>query len=170
MVVPNGATILFSINRICVLFEQFRLFIAGELKSIEMEQKRLPIGYWIKQADVLLTNGINTIHNTQGIDRTGWQILHTIQGVPNIVMEQLVSLMEPFADPAAMEKTLEQLIAKGWVTSGDGKLFLTISGEAFHEHCLQQQTAFRQRSMQHITPGDYETTLNTLRQLVQNLS
>jgi len=135
-----------------------------------MEQKNLPIGYWIKQADVLLTNGINAIQNMQGIDRTGWQILHTLHTQANATMDQVTDLLKPFADPTTMKKTVEHLVTNGWVSSTDEKFYLTISGEAFHANCLQQQTAFRERSMQHISAEDYETTVNTLRQLVQNLS
>ena len=135
-----------------------------------MEKKDLPIGYWIKQADALLTNGIDAIHNTQGIDRTEWQILHTLHTEPNSSMDEVAELMKIFSDRTTLEKTIEHLIANGWVSSAGAKLYLTVSGEAFHTNCLQQQAAFRSKSMQHISQRDYETTVATLRQLVQNLS
>ena len=135
-----------------------------------MKERELPIGYWIKQVDQLLTNGINAIHNTQGIDRTGWQLLHTLHKAPNTTQDELLALMKSFADGAAFDKALEHLTINGWVSSQANRFYLTVSGEAFHANCLQQQIAFREKSMQHIRAEDYETTLKTLQQLVRNLS
>ena len=42
-----------------------------------MQAKKLPIGYFIKQADYLLTKGINEIQSSLGLTRTDWQILNS---------------------------------------------------------------------------------------------
>lgn len=43
-----------------------------------MQTKNLPIGYWIKQADQMLTKGIDEIQLLFNITRTDWQIINSI--------------------------------------------------------------------------------------------
>lgn len=71
-----------------------------------MQPKDLPVGYWIKKADDLLTKGINKIHLSFNIKRTEWQILHYINESNSISEEKLVFVMEPFADKSAVENIL----------------------------------------------------------------
>ncbi len=44
-----------------------------------MKSKDLPIGYWMKQADNLLTLGIDKIQAAFGFSRTDWQILNALK-------------------------------------------------------------------------------------------
>lgn len=63
-----------------------------------MQSNKMPIGYWIKQADELLTRGIDDIYSSSGITRTGWQILNSINEKEFIMKVDLTNLMKPFAD------------------------------------------------------------------------
>ncbi len=47
-----------------------------------MKDEKLPIGYWLKKADILLTEGIDKIQLQFGITKTGWQTLNTIAQPP----------------------------------------------------------------------------------------
>jgi len=41
-------------------------------------KNKLPIGYYLKKTDNLLTEGINNIHKEFNLTRTDWQILNSI--------------------------------------------------------------------------------------------
>lgn len=63
-----------------------------------MQQENKPIGYWIKQADELLTQGINTIQASFQLDRTDWQVLNTIAEHRSIGSRELTQSIQPFAN------------------------------------------------------------------------
>ncbi|RDC63740.1 MarR family winged helix-turn-helix transcriptional regulator [Adhaeribacter pallidiroseus] len=134
-----------------------------------MKSKDLPIGYWIKQVDCLLTQGIDKIQAAFNFSRTDWQILNAINENPGLSKPDLTKLMLPFADNNTVEAILLQFHQKG-ITEEDFSIRLTRAGKEMHQACLSRQIAFRKQSMQHITESDYQTTVATLRQLVTNLN
>ncbi len=136
-----------------------------------MEPKNLPIGYWIKQVDNLLTEGINEIHAANSLNRTSWQILHLLKGQTGCDVATIVKTMQPFGDANSIQETLEQLASKNLVEkTTDHSFSLTHDGSELHAICLKQQQEFRNKTMQHISAEDYEVTVNTLREMVGNLT
>jgi hypothetical protein len=63
-----------------------------------MQSKELPIGYWIKQTDLLLTKGIDDIQSSFGMTRTDWQILNAVSEKAFVNRVDLINLILPFAD------------------------------------------------------------------------
>lgn len=136
-----------------------------------MDPQNAPIGYWIKQADRVLTDGINAIQASFYFTRTDWQLLNTIQEADSISRSTLLIVIEPFADEIAVETILCRFIADGLVASPDETTFLlTQKGKNLHKDCLKAQLAFRQTAVSGITDDAYLTTVSTLRQLVANLT
>jgi predicted transcriptional regulator len=136
-----------------------------------MEPENLPIGYWIKQADNLLSEGINHIHEATGINRTAWQLLHLIWEEKEIIVADLVEMMRPFCNATQVQETLEQLATKNLVVqTTDHSFSLTSEGLEFHDRCFKKQKEFRTITMQNISAEDYAVTVKTLRKMVGNLS
>ncbi len=135
-----------------------------------MEKKYLPIGYWLKRVDIALTAGIDQIQLVHGINRTDWQVLHSIKQEAPISRSSIANTMQAFASEDELSNALNKMIAKGWLTSQDDIYSLTVSGEVFYEDCLAQQSRFRKKAMQGIRNDDYETTVTTLQQILANLN
>jgi DNA-binding MarR family transcriptional regulator len=134
-----------------------------------MNQKSLPIGYWLKRTDSLLTEGINAIQAEFGINRVQWQIIHTIAENPPLEFKALAEVMKPFADENQLVGYLDTLKEMGTLT-GHETLYLTEKGQRLHTECLHKQKEFREKAMLGVSNEEYEVTLSTLEKIVKNLS
>lgn len=134
-----------------------------------MKPKDLPIGYWIKKADQLLTNGVNQIQAGFGLTRTSWQVLNTIKENNEITKSELFELMQPFADKPAVETILMNFSQNRILEEDGARIWLTAKGAEMHSNCLARQQNFRQRCMKDISENEYQTTLLTLKKMVTNL-
>ncbi|MCB8926010.1 MAG: hypothetical protein H6652_10350 [Ardenticatenaceae bacterium] len=131
----------------------------------------LPIGYWLKQADKMLTEQINLAQSVHHVSRTDWQILNLLHENGRIHSEQLLVTMRPFIEVDQFEKSINILMERGWIAgeAGRGDLQLTAAGQTQHGHILATQTEVRQRAMQGISQDEYGTVVRVLQQIVENL-
>ena len=134
-----------------------------------MKPQKLPIGYWISNADTALTNGINSIHEAAGINRTGWQLLNSVKENGSMSKTALLSLLAPLTDQQSIETTLATLFNDQLLEEKQDLIFLTAKGTELHEQCLDKQKAFRLKAMQGINEQDYQNTILTLQRMVENL-
>ncbi len=134
-----------------------------------MKNNKLPIGYWLKKADDLLTKGIDKIQSEFGLNRTEWQVLNSIAGDEKITLKKLSELLKPFAGEEKITEILSRLLASNLI-EGTASYSLTLPGKQLHADCLQKQNEFRKFAMNKISEEQYEVTINTLAQLVSNLS
>lgn len=131
--------------------------------------KKMPIGYYLKKVDNLLTDGINKIHAENGLTRTDWQILNTINGSGNMDRQAISGLLSEFANNETINNAISGLITNGLV-SGSKELKLTDKGKEVFRTCLQKQTSFRQKSMQNLTEQEYLQLIATLEKIMDNLT
>lgn len=131
--------------------------------------KKMPIGYYLKKVDNLLTDGINKIHAENGLTRTDWQILNTINGSGNMDRQAISGLLSEFANNETINNAISELITNGLV-SGNKELKLTDKGKEVFRTCLQKQTSFRQKSMQNLTEQEYLQLIATLEKIMDNLT
>lgn len=99
---------------------------------------KLPIGYYLKNADRLLTEGINHIHREMGITRTDWQILNSIHENDKIDLQKIAELLTAFADKETISNAISAL-EKRHLIVGNQFLSLTETGKKLFETCLQKQ-------------------------------
>ncbi|MBV6479201.1 MAG: hypothetical protein HGGPFJEG_01962 [Ignavibacteria bacterium] len=130
---------------------------------------RLPIGYYLKKADNLLTEGINKIHEELGLTRTGWQILNMINERGSVDSPTIKKLLLEFETGKKIDDFIYGLIDSGLVKEHKF-LSLTDKGKEVFKICLEKQTAFRHKAMRNITDNDYEQIIATLEKLIGNLS
>jgi aminoglycoside 6'-N-acetyltransferase len=131
---------------------------------------RLPIGYWIKKADELLTARIDAAQQANGLTRLGWQALNMIQELAAPSHEEITKTLRPFADAATVAQTLDGLVDQGLVRRlSAGLLELTAEGAKLHNQAIETQKTVRHRAVEGIDGADYATTVRVLQRLVRNL-
>jgi aminoglycoside 6'-N-acetyltransferase len=131
---------------------------------------RLPIGYWIKKADELLTSRIDEAQRQNGLTRLAWQILNMVRDAAAPARNEVAATLRPFARAAVVDETLNALAERGLVRRlPAGLLELTPEGAALHERALESQQTVRSRAVEGIEGADYATTVRVLQRLVRNL-
>ena len=138
----------------------------------EPKKPNLPIGYWLKKADELLTARINEAQEANGLTRTGWQILNFLHETSTASGSQIIDVLKPFADADTLKATIDALARRGLVEEAGtqpGTLRLTDQGRALHAAALDVQMKVRRQAVQGISEADYVTTVRVLQQMVANL-
>lgn len=141
--------------------------LTGEKKT------NLPIGYWLKKVDELLTARINEAQEANGLLRTEWQILNFLFENSAATNTQITGILQPFADADTVQAAVDRLIQRGLIVAkgeGTSELALTEQGLKVHARALQTQKQVRQQAMQGISDEEYATTVRVLQQMVANLS
>ena len=116
-----------------------------------MQSKQLPIGYWVKKVDELLTTGINEIQSSFGLTRTDWQALNSIKENEGIRRHDLITFMRPFADEASLNATFEKFTEDNLIFNEAEKFTLTENGSVLHKRCMEKQKVFRQKATANIS-------------------
>ena len=89
---------------------------------IQTAKPHLPIGYWLKQADNLITEQVNKVQAGNGVSRSDWQVLNTLYEVGPVSQEQIFEFMSTFADSSGLDRIITHLTECRWVESiGSGK-------------------------------------------------
>jgi DNA-binding MarR family transcriptional regulator/catechol 2,3-dioxygenase-like lactoylglutathione lyase family enzyme len=141
--------------------------------AIMSTRPNLPIGYWLKEADRVITEAVNRVQAIHNISRTEWQILNTLYEVGSINPADLGDIMRPFVDAAGLDAIIAGLAERGWVAqSGGGEqlaLRLTDAGRQGHAAVQAQQKVVRRRAIEGISEEEYATVIQVLQRMVSNL-
>lgn len=135
-----------------------------------MQQKRLPIGYYLKLADNCLTKGIDEIQSQHRLNRIEWQVLNSIYEKPAVLKSEILELMKPLADNQLVETIFTKFIDKSQVEVKNNMPTLTTEGKELHKSCFDTQQEFRKKAVTDISETDYQTTILTLQKLIANVS
>jgi DNA-binding MarR family transcriptional regulator len=133
-------------------------------------KQELPIGYYLRKTDNLLTEGIKAIHKEHDIDRTQWQILHSLYRHGRIGKDVLSAILTAFAYLNQLETACLSWLQRNLVHVEDGMLALSEKGEEHHRACLKKQLIFRTKTIQHISKEKYNIKMITLTQMLDNLA
>ena len=139
----------------------------------ERKTPHLPIGYWLKKADELLTARINEAQRANGLSRTEWQILNVLHETPAASRGEIIEVLHPFGEPEKLGSIIDGLVGRGLVEAegaGAEALRLTEAGRALHRTALEVQQKVRERAVRGISEADYVTTVRVLQQMVKNLT
>ncbi|HEX7089496.1 MAG TPA: MarR family winged helix-turn-helix transcriptional regulator [Longimicrobiales bacterium] len=137
----------------------------------ERKGNQLPIGYWLKRADELLTQRIDEAQRSNGLTRLEWQALNVIRGRAGVRREEIAHVLRPFAGAAEVDEAIGRLAARGAVGGPPEDGFeLTPAGAELYEKALAVQQSVRQRAVAGISEAEYATTMAVLQRLVANLS
>lgn len=147
-------------------------------RGIEMTQAakpELPIGYWLKQADNVLTEHINKAQAAHGVSRSDWQVLNILHETGSASRERIFESMRTFVDAPRLDEIIAHLMGRGWVEQsgaadqGTVEFQLTEEGQRQHGVILATQKEVRRRAMQGISQEDYMVVIRVLQRIVSNL-
>ncbi len=132
-----------------------------------------PIGYWLKQADKVLTEHVDRVLSDNGFTRSRWQVLNIVYQAGTITKSGLFDTMQTFIDARQLDELIDEFVQEGWLTKdgeGDGaQLTLTDAGKDKRQTVFEVQSEVRRRAMRGITEGEYATVVNVLERMVKNL-
>jgi DNA-binding MarR family transcriptional regulator len=131
-------------------------------------KNKSPIGYYLKKADNLLTEGINDIHKEFNINRTQWQILNSLNESNSIDRNKIIDVLIEFADKESISNTIE-IMKNRELIKEDEQLELTENGTDVFNKCFQRQTEFRNKFMKNISEQEYLQTITALEKIIVNL-
>jgi predicted transcriptional regulator len=134
-----------------------------------MNTRQLPIGYWIKQVDELLTAKIDQIHSSFSLTRADWQILNTLSEQGTSHENELISLMKPFLSAKAVNEALSKLKEQQLIVEEHQNLKLSDVGKKQHKACIERQKEFRVQAMVGISEESYQITVVTLQKIGENI-
>lgn len=135
--------------------------------------KQLPIGYWLKHVDAVITEHVDKVLNDNGFTRLRWQVLNSIYEGGTVGRRSLADILGIFADSGELDEIFSGFIQAGWVAEHDsgnvGELALTDAGKSQRETIFKLQTNVRKQGMQGITEQEYTTVIDVLQRIAQNL-
>ena len=133
------------------------------------DRQRLPIGYWLKRADDLLTARIDEAQRENGLARLDWQALNVVRDADGAEPAHVADTLSPFASASEVVGVLDALCRCGLLVEKGGHVRLSASGVETYNRALASQKAVREGAFAGVERSDYETTMNVLRRLVENL-
>lgn len=140
------------------------------MKNSHLQQKQLPIGYYLKLVDSCLTKGIDQIHAKYGLNRIEWQVLNSINEKSEISKSDLFELMKPVTNSQSLEDILIKHRDKNNIMIKGDLISLTNEGRLLYRSCFNIQQEFRKKALNGISDDDYETTISTLQKIIANIS
>jgi hypothetical protein len=124
--------------------------------------ERLPLGYWLRTVDGLITREFAAAFDGADIDRRDWMLLNALSGDV-----ELPAFAERFVRKG---KRLRNLAERGWVEeNGDGTWSLTGEGRATQVELGEIVDDIRSRVAGAVSPEDYATTMASLEAIAREL-
>ncbi len=136
-----------------------------------MSGERRPIGYWLKQLDVLIEKTFERTLAEEGTTRREWQVLNTLAEGPSSAAD-LEQAVDPFLaeDPQSFRHAIADLETRAWVGPTDDNLLrLTPAGEAAHVRLRARVGGTRRLLVRGISKEEYVQTVDVLRRMAENL-
>ena len=136
---------------------------------------QLPIGYWLKRADEVITEHVNAVQTANGVSRTDWQVLNMLHEAGGASKERLFETMRTFIDAAGLDEIIARLMNRGWIeqsgesASGAAQIQLTDEGRHRHAEILSLQKEVRRRAVQGVSEEEYAMVIRVLQRIVANL-
>jgi DNA-binding MarR family transcriptional regulator len=132
-----------------------------------------PIGYWLKQADNVLTEHIDRVLSENGFTRSRWQVLNTVYQAGTITRASLFDTVQTFIDARQLDEIIREFVEEGWLVAfggGNGaQLTLADAGIAKREAVFELQSGVRRRAMKGIAEQEYAKVIDVLERMVKNL-
>src|SRR5262249_44918943 len=136
----------------------------------QSSERPRPIGYWLKEADRLITARLAEAQAANGVSRFEWQVRNSIAAAQRASPEGLAAGLHMFLDRTRLDSILAGFQARGWIEFFESaEVTLTDAGRRQHAAVLARQQEVRQRAMDGITSDEYQTVIRVLQRMVANL-
>jgi len=131
---------------------------------------QLPIGYWLKHTDEVITARSNQALADQGFTRFRWQALNMIYEADTITRDEVFNVLQTFIDAHQLDEMLDGFVREGWLIVAGNVLSLTEAGKSKRADLFKRQGEVRKRAMQGISDEEYVAITAVLQRIVNNLA
>lgn len=130
---------------------------------------KMPIGWYLKEADSLITHFLNSAFETYGINRFHWQVMKNIDTHGAISKELFYHQVSRFLSKEELNKVLEQLLARNWVQQEQDNYSFTASGQEEYKQIAALQQSNREKILEGTTQEEYLATITFLETMIKNM-
>jgi len=131
----------------------------------------IPLGMLLQQLDHAITAAFDHALADRSTTRVEWQMLNVLDGAPDgMPWSAIEDRMPPGPDADAMATSWQALEVGGWVEEVGGLRRLTAAGEEAREALAGDVQRIREQATEGVTDEDYETTMEVLELMLENLS
>ncbi len=113
--------------------------------------KEEPVGYWLKQADKVITEHVDQVLGDASFTRFDWQVLNIVYQAGTIARDDVLETMQTFIDARKLDEIIDRFVREGWLVKfGEGgalQLTLTDADKAKREGVFKLQSEVRRRAM-----------------------
>lgn len=132
-------------------------------------KKKLPIGWYLKEADSLITQYMNAAFEAYGIDRFQWQIMKNIDMHEKISKALYYHQVSRFLSEAELEEKLQSLISRNWVQQDKDMYSFTPTGKTKFDEIAANQQGNHEKILTGTTTDEYLATINFLETIIKNM-
>ncbi len=79
--------------------------------------KQLPLGYWLKHTDEIITKHVDQVLSDNGFTRFRWQIINIIYEAGAISRKDVFATMKTFIDAYQLDEIVGDFVNKGWLST-----------------------------------------------------
>ncbi|MBO9730080.1 MAG: hypothetical protein J7623_15690 [Chitinophaga sp.] len=130
---------------------------------------KLPIGWYLKEADSLITQYINNAFEVFGINRFHWQVLKQIDTHGKISRELYYYQVNRFLTEAELDEILDSLVARNWVQHNDDLYSFTPLGAAEFAKIADDQDENYKKILNGTSIDAYLATIDFLEIIIKNM-
>ena len=136
--------------------------------STEIANK-MPIGWYLKEADTLITHFLNSAFETYGINRFHWQVMKNIDTHGKISKELFYHQVNRFLSKEELGQVLELLLTRKWILQEEDNYSFTVTGREEYKQIAALQQSNKEKIMEGTSPEDYLTTITFLEAIIKNM-
>lgn len=132
-------------------------------------KKKLPIGWYLKEADSMITQYINASFESFGINRFQWQIMKQIDTHSKISKALYYHQVSRFLTESELEEILTALVSRNWVQQDGDMYAFTAEGKTVFANIADMQTENHEKILVGTTTDEYLATINFLETIIRNM-
>ncbi|NML40290.1 winged helix-turn-helix transcriptional regulator [Chitinophaga sp. G-6-1-13] len=128
-----------------------------------------PIGWYLKEADSLITSAFGNAFECFGLTRFHWQLLKNIADNGEIYTKDYYPQVARFITPETFQAIIATLQTRDWISVHNDTCRFTASGADVFAEIEERQKHVREKMLEGTDPEDYAHTILFLDKVIQNL-
>ncbi|WP_345948207.1 hypothetical protein ABDD95_15255 [Mucilaginibacter sp. PAMB04274] len=129
-----------------------------------------PIGWYLKEADQLITAFFENAFDQYCITRYHWMVLRTIDTNGFINIEAHHEEIKYFIKLERLKGVIDNLLARGWIQPDYSNFKFTDTGKQLFDDVTATYEQQVKQMMRGITNEEYNATINVLNRIITNLN
>ncbi|MBC9934517.1 hypothetical protein [Chitinophaga qingshengii] len=128
-----------------------------------------PIGWYLKEADSLITATFANAFESYGLTRFHWQLLKNIADNGEVCTKDYYPQVACFITEDILQTIIASLEKREWITWHNEVLRFTAAGADAYADIEARQKILRDQMLKGTRPQDYTNTIIFLDSIIQNL-